>query len=164
MSGRRYGQEICNDFLSTFSDLGLDKNSPDAPLAYYQSIRSRFHSGRNWYKSLGNTFLFTPFIQTNTLLSDILTSGSNYHDKMFADLFSALGEWSLDIPFETPDRKFHCDLLDNSPFRNCDIFDKNDFLMCNQEIREGGKLSHHYRKTLHVISTKIVLDIVSNSG
>lgn len=222
MHNRKYGQEIYADFLSVFNDLDLDINSSNAQLAYYQSIRSRFHCGRNWYKSLGKTFLFTPLVQKNILLIDSFANQNAYPNKMFVDMFSALGKWALDIPFETPNRNFNQYLLDESPFkggikiaprstriygkpnsnqeyeknpfsmlsldivfngsqesikdnlsrifyqskyaRECDVFNQNDFVLCNQEIRENGKLSHHYRKTLHVISTDIVLSIVANSG
>lgn len=222
LNDRMYSQDVYNDFLSVFNDIDIDIESPNAQLGYYQSIRSRFHCGRNWYKSLGKTFLFTPLVQNNLLLIDAFTSNNKHSNQMFADLFSALGKWSLDIPFETSARKFHSSLLDSSSFkggvdikprqtaiygrptkneenvknqsdilsldlmfngsqesikdnlsrifyqsklaRDCDVFNKNDFISCNQEIRESGKLSHDYRKTLHVISTDVVLSIVQNSG
>lgn len=114
---RNYIDETYNDFLSVFNDIGIDIKDPLSQLAYYQSIRSRFHCGRNWYKSLGNTFLFTPLMQHDILLIDLISQESHYPNKMFADIFSALGDWALNIPFESKDRGFYSSLLNNSPFR-----------------------------------------------
>lgn len=115
---RPYAEEVRDDFKTTFEDLGLDIEHPLAQLGYYQSIRSRFHCGRNWYKSLGDTFLFTPLMQHSILLIDEFANTSIHPNKMFADIFSAIGSWALNLPFENGSRNFCKELLDASPFRN----------------------------------------------
>lgn len=115
---RGYGQEAKKDFMSTFEILDIDHEHPAAMLAHYSAIRSRHHCGRNWYRSLGVEFLFTPLMQSSFVSLDLYNAEQGFHPKkFFADAFSAFGGWALNEPFETPDRSFDHDLLENSPFK-----------------------------------------------
>ncbi|WP_156453238.1 hypothetical protein [Polycladidibacter hongkongensis] len=115
---RGCGTSVKEDFLSSFSELDLDADHPVAMLAYYSAIRSRFHCGRNWYKSLGVEFLFTPLMQSDFISLDFDNAKRGADPKkFFADAFSAFGGWALKEPFESVDREFSSSLLDNSPFK-----------------------------------------------
>ncbi|MBB3667593.1 hypothetical protein [Garicola koreensis] len=126
LAERPYGGAVREDFLSLFSDLEVEPDNPAAPLAFYAGVRSRHHSGRSWYKSLGSQILCTPLVHSDMLGLDIrnalqghLSVSAAYASKrrFFADAFSAIGGWALEEPFETPERAFEADMLDNSPFR-----------------------------------------------
>lgn len=126
LEDRAYGNEVRSDFLSTFVDLGIDSDHPAAPLAFYSAIRARHHGGRSWYKSLGDSALFTPLMHSDLMRLDIANATAGYRNsesgygskqKFFADAFSAVGGWALEEPFETPQRAFPSALLGSSPFR-----------------------------------------------
>ena len=118
MDGRGNGDDVRDEFLTTFEMLGIDKNHPAAMLAHYNAIRSRHHCGRNWYKSSGAKLLFTPLMQSSFIALDLYNLENGYHPtKLFVDAFSAFGGWALNEPFETPDRDFDPILIENSPFR-----------------------------------------------
>jgi hypothetical protein len=118
LSKRGGGDLVREEFLSTFDVLQIESDHPAAMLAYYNAIRGRFHCGRNWYKSLGNQFLFTPLMQSAFVALDLHNSKQGFHPtKFFVDAFSAIGDWALREPFETPERAFSPELLDLSPFK-----------------------------------------------
>ncbi len=109
---------VREEFLSTFDLLEVPSDHPAAMIAHYASIRSRHHCGRNWYKSLGNTFVFTPLMQSSFIMMDLHNLSNGHHPtKLFADTFSAFGNWALDEPFETQDRGFPEEYIKNSPFK-----------------------------------------------
>ena len=109
---------VKKEFLSTFELIDVDPKHPAAMIAHYASIRSRHHCGRNWYKSMGNTFLFTPLMQSSFIMMDLHNLANGHHPtKLFADTFSAFGDWALDEPFETADRGFAEEHIQNSPFK-----------------------------------------------
>ncbi len=118
LANRPFGMDVADDFLSFFQRSGIDPKHPKAMLAHYGAVRSRHHCGRAWYKTLGREQLFTPLMQRDMV-------ALCYHDKrqdnsdirIFADAFSALGGWTLTEPFETPDRQFPKEMLQNSPFK-----------------------------------------------
>ncbi|MGR3291213.1 MAG: hypothetical protein ACU0C9_08485 [Paracoccaceae bacterium] len=118
LKNRPHAQQVRDDFLGVFDRHGIDPLHPKAMLAHYSAVRSRHHCGRAWYKSLGNEQLFTPL-----MLSDMIAL--NFHPdvmlhsdiRFFADAFSAIGGWVLEQPFETPDRQFPKEMLENSPFK-----------------------------------------------
>jgi hypothetical protein len=115
---RGTGEAVSKEFLSTFNELQIDKSHPAAMLAHYCAIRSRFHCGRNSYKSLGSSFLFTPLMQRSFVALDLYNAMNGYHPtKFFADAFSAFGDWALTEPFETKAREFSKELIDTSPFK-----------------------------------------------
>ena len=92
---------------------------PAAMLAHYNAIRSRHHCGRNWYKSMGSRILFTPLMDSRFIAMDLFNLKNGFHPtKIFVDAFSATGQWAMDIPFETPSRRFDEDLVNNSPFKD----------------------------------------------
>ncbi|WP_334030933.1 hypothetical protein [Alteromonas sp. P256] len=112
MKTRVHGAAVADDFMSTFDVLDVDPKSPFAMLAHYSAIRARFHCGRNWYKSQGSDFLFTPLMQTEFIQLDFLNANNGFEPKkVFADFFSAFGNWALEEPFETPDRAFSTELI-----------------------------------------------------
>jgi hypothetical protein len=118
LSARCLGGAVKNDFLSVFSDLEIEHDHPAAMLANYCAIRSRHHCGRNWYRSTGPVFLFTPLMQSAFVGLDLMNAKQGHHTKkLFADVFSAFGGWAIETPFETPDRDLDAELIDNSVFR-----------------------------------------------
>jgi hypothetical protein len=119
MEARGCGDILKNEFLETFNTLGIDIHSPSAMIAYYTAIRSRFHGGRNSYKSVGSSVLFTPLMQSDFISLDLYNLANGFSaKKLFADAFSAFGDWALNEPFETPDRSFSTKLIESSPFKN----------------------------------------------
>lgn len=118
LKGRPHGSAVRDDFLSTFELLGIELDDPKAMLAYYSAIRSRHHCGRNWYKSLGVELTFTPLTMSRFVSLDLHNAATGHPPtKIFADAFCLFDGWALETPFETPDRAFPQELLDNSPFR-----------------------------------------------
>ena len=123
-----YGEKLRHRFLTTFEILGIEQTHPAAMLAHYNAIRSRYHCGRNWYKSMGSRLLFTPLMDSRFIAMDLHNLEHGHHPtKVFVDAFLATGEWALSIPFETPERKFDEDLVKNSPFREGANLTPNQF-------------------------------------
>lgn len=119
LSGRNTAQQVKEDFLSTFDILGIESDHPAAMLAHYSAIRSRHHCGRNWYKSLGGTFLFTPLMQSSFVKLELYNNSKGRPSKQFfADCFTAIGNWAVEEAFETEDRAFTAEQLQASPFSN----------------------------------------------
>lgn len=115
---RDFGSQVASDFYSVLPEIGMDPDHPKAMLAHYWAVRSRHHCGRNWYKSLGNERLVTLLMDSGMVRLDFYAGCQGWsYKKFFADCFSALGQWAIDLPFETPDRSFEPDLLASSPFR-----------------------------------------------
>jgi len=115
--GSEVGEELSNEFLSTFELLGIDKSHPAAMLAHYTAIRSRHHCGRNWYKSMGSRLLFTPLMDSRFIALDLYNQKNGIHPtQLFIDTFSATGDWAFTIPFETPERSFTEQQRRSSPF------------------------------------------------
>ena len=107
------------DFQSTIDILGIESDHPAAMLAHYSAIRSRHHCGRNWYKSLGGTFLFTPLMQSSFVKLEHYNNRKGRPSKQFfADCFTAIGKWAVEEAFETEDRAFTSDMIQASPFSN----------------------------------------------
>ncbi|TLP94739.1 hypothetical protein FEF26_11485 [Nesterenkonia salmonea] len=136
LSQRVHGEQVREDFLSTFSDLGVASEDPVAPLVFYSAIRARHHGGRSWYKSLGDSALLTPLMHSDLIRLDVhnvraghrqASSGYGSKQKFFADVFSAIGGWPLEEPFETDNRQFPTALLDESPFRGGVRIEPSDF-------------------------------------
>jgi len=112
------GGQVANDFIGVLDELDVNHDHPKAMLAHYWAVRSRHHCGRNWYKSLGSERLVTPLMDEDMVSLEFHAGIQGWsYKKFFADAFSALGGWALEMPFETPDRAFGAELLDSSPFR-----------------------------------------------
>tara|TARA_B100002051_G_C16649535_1_gene593183 strand:- start:393 stop:1151 length:759 start_codon:yes stop_codon:yes gene_type:complete len=119
LSDRGTGEIVASDFLTTFDELGIDPEDPAAMMMHYSSIRSRFHCGRHWAKSLGNQYLVTPLTQSTIISLDMFNAINGYHPtKFFIDAYSAFDDWALSQPFETPDRALDKDLIQTSPMAN----------------------------------------------
>lgn len=219
LKDRPYADQVANDFKSVFHDLQIDLDSPFAMQAYYSAIRGRFHCGRNWYKSKGNDFLFTPLMLNAFINLDLKNSNNGWHpSKIFADSFAAIGDWAIEEPFETESRKFPQKILENlalkgrnsitprhfrvygNPCQNYQepgchnipinfsssqeeiknhienlyyrakssresiFFTESDIKSVKKEINKRGALSHDYRKTSHLLSLELTLEIINNSN
>lgn len=128
LGAQPFGEKLRRRFLSTFDILGIDQAHPAAMLAHYNAIRSRYHCGRNWYKSMGSRLLFTPLMDSRFIAMDLHNLENGYHPtKIFVDAFLATGDWAISIPFETPDRKFDQNLIENSPFNGGVVLTPNQF-------------------------------------
>ena len=128
MHDRPYGEKLRQRFLTTFEILGIEQSHPAAMLAHYNAIRSRFHCGRNWYKSMGSRLLFTPLMDSRFISMDLHNLEHGHHPtKIFVDAFLATGEWAISIPFETPERTFDEEIIQNSPFKNGADLTPNQF-------------------------------------
>lgn len=118
LKSSKYAETVRNDFLGVFNDLGIDINHPAAPIAYYGGIRSRHHCGRNWYKSLGSEVLMTPLMNTEFVGLDIHNfTSANHESKLFADMFSAIGEWAVTTPFHSAKGQLPKELIEKSNFK-----------------------------------------------
>jgi|GEM_PF-1489955 len=119
LSDRPFGDEVSKDFLDVFKDLDVDIDEPTAMMSFYSAVRARHHCGRNWYKSLAGTFLVTPLMQKSFMSLDAYNRALGDHpSKLFVDAFAAFGGWALSEPFESPDRAFPSELINNSPMKN----------------------------------------------
>jgi len=113
------GGQVAKDFAGVLDDIDVDQDHPKAMLSHYWAVRSRHHCGRNWYKSLGAERLVTPLMDEDMVSLEFHAGVQGWSvKKFFADAFSALGGWALEMPFETPDRAFGAELLDTSPFKS----------------------------------------------
>ena len=111
-------ETVRDDFLSVFQTIDVDPSDPSAMLAQYNVIRSRHHCGRSWYRSQGQELVFTPLMQSSFVALDMVNRSAGAHPtKFFADAYSAIGGWTLEEPFESPERAFPQEMLDRSPFR-----------------------------------------------
>lgn len=118
LKDRAPGADVAADFLSVFSDIGVEPDHPKAMLAHYWAIRSRHHCGRHWYKSLGASRLVTPLTHSHWVSFEFSDNTASLSPKQaFADIFSALDIPELWHPFETRDHAFEPELLQNSPFK-----------------------------------------------
>lgn len=118
LKDRDLGAEVRDDFLGVFDRMGIARDHPAAMLAYYSAVRSRHHCGRNWYKSLGTEYLFTPLMMGEMIAIDLKIAAQGLPPtQFFVDMFSAFGGWVLSEPFETPERSFGDDSLLRSRFK-----------------------------------------------
>ena len=117
LEGRPHQDTIKNDFLETLDLLGVDTTSETSMTAYYCAIRSRFHYGRSSFKTIGHSYLLTPIMSKSFLLLDIYNRGKGLPPQnIFADIYSALGEWASKTRFEHEGKNFPESLTNNPLF------------------------------------------------
>lgn len=147
---RSFGGAVKDDFLSVFRDLEIEHDHPAAMLANYCAIRSRHHCGRNWYRSTGPVFLFTPLMQSAFVSLDLMNANEGHHTKkLFADIFSAFGGWAIETPFEAPTRNLDPELIENSVFKGGVKITPKPFRVFGtikrNSVEEAGFLSVDFR-------------------
>jgi hypothetical protein len=88
---RNISEEMESEFLDQFRMLDVDVDAPDSMIAMYTTLRSRLHGGRNSYKSLGKTFLFTTLIQSSLVSLSLhnLSHGHNPNKKSIRQSLSS---------------------------------------------------------------------------
>lgn len=89
----------------TFEELNIDMYHPQALMFHYRNFRSRFHFGRNTFRSF-NGFLFTP------LLSTELNRLSGYYlgkpfNQIYYDILSLTKKELLNFNFDTDKKNFN---------------------------------------------------------
>ena len=111
------GGQVVNDFLDTFDVLGVDIDNPISSVAYYSAIRSRHHCGRQWYKTMGVDYLMTPLMSKNFTSLNLLNYSNGYReDRLFTDIFCAMGKWATETPFESAKGNLDPSLVASSKF------------------------------------------------
>ena len=120
--------EVLNDFQSNFDILGIKMDDILAAPLYYLSNRARHHCGRHWYKSIGGSYLITPLTSKRfTLLNLHSYLYNDNEDKLFTDLFCALGDWAVDTPFESAKGNLKKELIESSNFHGPSVIQPIDY-------------------------------------
>jgi hypothetical protein len=108
---------VQNEIVSSFSDIGVDSKDPFAMNLHYSHFRTRYHSGRHWFRSLRKTPV-TPLIcpQLRDIASMLALKTSN-HYQWVCDVLLCIDPKLAQIPFDKPKKAFTAKMIDDSPFR-----------------------------------------------
>lgn len=100
----RYGfvGNIVADEIKDYLELvGIDPNDEKAMLYFYSGLRSRYHYGVYWYKSLGS-IQYHPLMSPDYLFAaKLLSAKSLSMNDLERDLISLMDEGLLSVPFES---------------------------------------------------------------
>lgn len=100
------GESFERQLKKSFDDLGVEENNPRSLLEHYRNFRSRFHFGRNTYKTLTSN-LFSP-LSSSFLWRSISSMDRVYFEKnVFAiDLMSVTAPELLNFDFDKLEKNF----------------------------------------------------------
>ncbi|KEQ12187.1 hypothetical protein [Endozoicomonas numazuensis] len=128
MEDRPHKEAVKEDFLETLRILGVDSGGEAAMAAYYCALRSRFHYGRSSFKTIGHSYLVTPLMSKSFFLLDIHNRRNGFPpQKIFVDIYSALGKWASETPFEHEGKQFTPDLIHKAIFSSAKKINPNVF-------------------------------------
>ena len=101
---------------NSFAGMDIDIEHPDAMMFHYRNFRSRFHFGRNWFREL-NGHLLSPLTSSKLFRTPFLLSPvQRKQGQVLCDIILLNNPRLLDIPFDSPKKKFSQELITSSPF------------------------------------------------
>jgi hypothetical protein len=142
---------LINEFEDSFLNLGIDITDDFAMDHHYNNFRSRFHCGRNWYRSLRKPPI-TPLICP--LLFELLTNLplSYLHTNQWIYDIMFLSDHKLPkIPFDKSEKKFEPGVSTNSDFKSINLKNHNEKdtleVFCTPESYIHNKVKKEDRMT-----------------
>jgi hypothetical protein len=97
---------------------GVDLEHPLSMNHHYLHFRSRFHFGRNWYRSLSNP-LVTPLVSAELIAaSNLLPTDRRCEGQLLCDLLLLLQPQLAYLPFDRSSKSYSKETLSGSPFRH----------------------------------------------
>lgn len=106
--------EFRENFLDSFGEIDVDVDDPRAMHEHYLNFRSRFHYGRNWYKSLADVMM-TPLISSELKeLSDACIASGGSMEQVTHDLMYLLDPRLPYMPFDREEKNFTREVSERS--------------------------------------------------
>lgn len=102
------------EMLSAFDNSKLNLADRFSMDWHYTNFRSRFHYGRNWYKSL-NAPLVSPLVSKKlSNITRLLPPDTYDRGQLRADIMAILDQRLLEVPFDSPEKSFDTEIVQRS--------------------------------------------------
>lgn len=109
-------QMLRNEFTRGFDEAHVSGERAAVVMDHYRHFRSRFHFGRNWFRSLQGV-LATPLASMDLVkASGALTKMERDRNQLFCDMLLLSSPALATAPFDKPSKAFSQAALEASPF------------------------------------------------
>ena len=105
-----------NEVMESLSGLGVHSHDRSSMNQHYLNFRSRFHFGRNWFRSLSDPMV-TPLVSSDLVAAaQMLPEDLRDAGQVLCDLLLLLSPDLAGLPFDQASKAFRSDVLNGSVF------------------------------------------------